>query len=219
MTFDPWIVIGRFGQTLKFLGLTWHTLMPSFNPVICIGQELCSNLNLTFEWPLTPEPPLPALMSTNKILEMIWHTPISIFSPVICIGHVLCPYLWLTFEWPLIFEPLPTELWSKLKFSQNDLTHPRAKFQLPTSFSYGYVRLVLFIEKWVWPNNYWPRPLKNDMVLYCTSVPTYPPNLKQIRPTVAGKNLAEVLCKEKEGRIDLWMTFDPLTTFAGIYVY
>ena len=115
MTFDPWIVIGHFGQTLKFLGLTWHTPMPSFNPVICIGQKLCSNLHLTFEWPLTPEPPLPALMSTNKILEMIWHTPISIFSPVICIGHVLCPYLWLTFEWPLTFEPLPTELWSKTK--------------------------------------------------------------------------------------------------------
>ena len=81
------------------------------------------------------------------------------------------------YGWPL------NDLWSlnryrqsfgqKLKFSQNDLTHPRAKFQLPTSFSSWDIRLVLFIEKWAWPNNYLPRPLK---MIWCCTVP-------QSRPT------------------------------------
>ena len=129
---------------------------------------------------------------------MIWHSPIPIFSPVICIGHVLCPYIWLNLNdlWPL--NSCRQNLGQKLKISRNDLTHPHARFQLATSYSSWDITLLLFLEKWAWPKNRWPRPLKNYTALYCTSVLTHPPNSRNIHPTIVEKTLTQFFCKEKK---------------------
>ena len=110
----------------------------------------------------------------------------------------------IIYGWPL------NDLWplnrcrqnfgQKLKVSRNDVTHPRANFQLPTSFSSWDITLLLFIEKWAWPNNCWPHPLKNYTALYCTSVPTHPPNFRKICPTIVEETLTQLFCKEKERR-------------------
>ena len=105
MTFDPWIFIGHIGQTSKFFGMTWLTPMPKFNPVICIGQNLRSNLNLTFEWPLTPWTAATSTCQIIKFLGMIWHSPTrSNYNNMTLIWQKLHTYLNLTFKWPLTPE-------------------------------------------------------------------------------------------------------------------
>ena len=174
--------------------------MPSFNPVICIGQWVILkskfHLWMTFDPRIYRCRHLCLLISFSKWYDItLYQFSAQSYVYDTCYVHIL----WLTFEWPLTFEPLPTELWSNTKcFSKRLDTSPCHMFKLPTSFSSWDIRLLLFIEKWAWPNNHWPRPLKNYTALYCTLVPTHPPNFRKICPTIVEETLTEPLCKEKE---------------------